>query len=126
METKNFKQAPYLRNFICGFADGLTVPLPLIVGSSSLKTPRSITIAGLAELFSSSVSIGMCSWKPGLRLRLMFSFELGAYLATVAGGHQYPAQLKYHQDTFVKCPKRRYGCCMVFSNLVAYMFKGFF
>ncbi|RSM10850.1 hypothetical protein CEP52_003308 [Fusarium oligoseptatum] len=55
-----------LRDIIIGFSDGLTVPFALTAGLSSLGSAKVVIIAGLAELFSGMISMG-----------------LGAYLAAV-------------------------------------------
>lgn len=52
------RQTPYVHDFILGFADGLTVPFALTAGLSSLGNPKYVILAGLAELFSGSISMG--------------------------------------------------------------------
>ena len=49
----------YLHDFMSGFADGPTVPFALTAGLSSLGNPKPIIIAGLAELFSGAILMGM-------------------------------------------------------------------
>ncbi|KAL1302770.1 hypothetical protein AAFC00_003117 [Neodothiora populina] len=61
-----------IRDLILGFADGLTVPFALCAGLSSLQNSRVVVIAGLAELFSGAISMG-----------------LGCYLAAVTEGKVY-------------------------------------
>lgn len=49
----------FIRDTILGFADGLTVPFALCAGLSSLKSSRLVILAGLAELFSGAISMGL-------------------------------------------------------------------
>jgi len=58
MTKTHSKQTPYAHDFILGFADGLTVPFALTAGLSSLGNPKFVVTAGLAELFSGSISMG--------------------------------------------------------------------
>lgn len=64
-----------LRDVIIGFSDGLTVPFALTAGLSSLGSAKVVIIAGLAELFSGMISMG-----------------LGAYLAAVTERDTYESQ----------------------------------
>ncbi|CAM1503650.1 Fc.00g012410.m01.CDS01 [Cosmosporella sp. VM-42] len=64
-----------LRDIIIGFSDGLTVPFALTAGLSSLGSAKVVIIAGLAELFSGMISMG-----------------LGAYLAAVTERDHYQSQ----------------------------------
>ncbi|PHH63065.1 hypothetical protein CDD81_6310 [Ophiocordyceps australis] len=48
-----------LRDVIIGFSDGLTVPFALTAGLSSLNSSRLVIMAGLAELFSGMISMGL-------------------------------------------------------------------
>ncbi|KAI1024822.1 hypothetical protein LB504_009790 [Fusarium proliferatum] len=64
-----------LRDIIIGFSDGLTVPFALTAGLSSLGSAKVVIIAGLAELFSGMISMG-----------------LGAYLAAVTERDAYHSQ----------------------------------
>lgn len=64
-----------LRDTIIGFSDGLTVPFALTAGLSSLGSAKVVIIAGLAELFSGMISMG-----------------LGAYLAAVTERDAYHSQ----------------------------------
>ncbi|KAI5460323.1 Ccc1 family [Mariannaea sp. PMI_226] len=64
-----------LRDTIIGFSDGLTVPFALTAGLSSLGSAKVVIIAGLAELFSGMISMG-----------------LGAYLAAVTERDRYLSQ----------------------------------
>lgn len=66
-----------LRDTIIGFSDGLTVPFALTAGLSSLGSAKVVIIAGLAELFSGMISMG-----------------LGAYLAAVTERDAYHSQAK--------------------------------
>lgn len=67
----------FLRDVIIGFSDGLTVPFALTAGLSSLGSAKVVIIAGLAELFSGMISMG-----------------LGAYLAAVTERDHYASQEK--------------------------------
>lgn len=64
-----------IRNTIIGFADGLTVPFALTAGLSSLGSSKLVVLAGLAELFSGAISMG-----------------LGAYLAAVTDAKHYEVE----------------------------------
>jgi hypothetical protein len=75
------------RNFIIGFSDGLTVPFALTAGLSSLGSPRLVVLAGLAELFSGAISMG-----------------LGAYLAAVSDAKQYAVEEARERVEIVQCP----------------------
>lgn len=50
---------PLRRDLILGFSDGLTVPFALCAGLSSLGNSRLVILAGLAELFSGAISMGL-------------------------------------------------------------------
>lgn len=76
-----------MRNFIIGFSDGLTVPFALTAGLSSLGSPRLVILAGLAELFSGAISMG-----------------LGAYLAAVSDAKQYAVEEARERAEIVQCP----------------------
>lgn len=64
-----------LRDVIIGFSDGLTVPFALTAGLSSLGSAKVVILAGIAELFSGMISMG-----------------LGAYLAAVTERDHYASQ----------------------------------
>ncbi|WPH05055.1 Vacuolar iron transporter [Acrodontium crateriforme] len=51
-----------IRDCIIGFADGLTVPFALTAGLFLLGSTRLVVLAGLAELFAGSVSMGLGAW----------------------------------------------------------------
>ncbi|KAK5121113.1 hypothetical protein LTR85_005597 [Meristemomyces frigidus] len=51
-----------VRDSIIGFADGLTVPFALTAGLSSLGSSKLVILAGLAELFAGSISMGLGAW----------------------------------------------------------------
>lgn len=65
----------FIRDAIIGFADGLTVPFALTAGLSSLGSSKLVILAGLAELFSGAISMG-----------------LGAYLAAVTEKKHYDVE----------------------------------
>lgn len=77
-----------IRNFIIGFSDGLTVPFALTAGLSSLGSPRLVILAGLAELFSGAISMG-----------------LGAYLAAVTDEKHYAVEEARERVEVVECPE---------------------
>ena len=64
-----------VRDTIIGFADGLTVPFALTAGLSSLGSGRLVVLAGLAELCSGALSMG-----------------LGAYLAAATAQKHYEVE----------------------------------
>jgi VIT1/CCC1 family predicted Fe2+/Mn2+ transporter len=55
-----------VRDSIIGFSDGVTVPFALTAGLSSLGNSKLVILAGLAELFAGSISMGigafLASW----------------------------------------------------------------
>lgn len=76
-EEFHLDYSDFLRDVIIGFSDGLTVPFALTAGLSSLGSAKVVIIAGLAELFSGMISMG-----------------LGAYLAAVTERDHYDSQEK--------------------------------
>jgi len=76
-----------VRDFIIGFADGLTVPFALTAGLSSLGSSRLVILGGLAELFSGSISMG-----------------LGAYLASVTERKHYQVEQAREWREVRECP----------------------
>ncbi|KAI7953816.1 hypothetical protein MJO28_006363 [Puccinia striiformis f. sp. tritici] len=48
-----------IRNIIIGLSDGLTVPFGLTAGLSSLGSSRLVVVAGMAELISGAISMGV-------------------------------------------------------------------
>lgn len=85
---KHANHGDLLRNFIIGFSDGLTVPFALTAGLSSLGSPRLVILAGLAELFSGAISMG-----------------LGAYLAAVTDENHYKVEEARERVEIVECPE---------------------
>lgn len=73
-----------IRDTILGFADGLTVPFALCAGLSSLNSSRLVVLAGLAELFSGAISMG-----------------LGCYLAAVTEAKGYEVVEKRLLERFI-------------------------
>lgn len=73
-----------IRDTILGFADGLTVPFALCAGLSSLNSSRLVVLAGLAELFSGAISMG-----------------LGCYLAAVTEAKGYEVVERRLLERFV-------------------------
>ena len=51
-----------IRDSIVGFADGLFVPFALCAGLSQIGSAKLVTLAGLAELFSGSISMGSSAY----------------------------------------------------------------
>ncbi|KAI5263178.1 hypothetical protein E4T47_09096 [Aureobasidium subglaciale] len=72
---KHSGNSDLMRNFIIGFSDGLTVPFALTAGISALGSRRLVILAGVAELASGAISMG-----------------LGAYLAAAADAKQYAVE----------------------------------
>lgn len=87
MAEPHTKHSQYLEYCVLGFADGLTVPFALTAGLSSLGSSKLVVIAGLAELFSGSISMG-----------------LGAYLAAITTRQQYHAELLRETDEVKNMP----------------------
>ncbi|KAK4543995.1 hypothetical protein LTR36_004769 [Oleoguttula mirabilis] len=77
-----------VRDSIIGFADGLTVPFALTAGLSSLGSSMLVILAGLAELFAGSISMG-----------------LGAYLAAVTEKKHYEVEEQRERREVTECPK---------------------
>lgn len=77
-----------VRDCIIGFADGLTVPFALTAGLSSLGSSKLVILAGLAELFAGSCSMGM-----------------GAYLAAVTERKHYEVEEQRERREVKECPK---------------------
>ncbi|KAK5188739.1 Protein ccc1 [Exophiala xenobiotica] len=75
MKERHKMNGGLLRDFIIGFADGLTVPFALTAGLSSLGSSKLVVTGGLAELFSGAISMG-----------------LGAYLATITDKQHYDTE----------------------------------
>jgi VIT1/CCC1 family predicted Fe2+/Mn2+ transporter len=104
-----------MRNFIIGFSDGLTVPFALTAGISVLGSRRLFILAGVGELASGAISMG-----------------LGAYLAAAADAKQYAveetrekleiieqplAEEKEIYDIFSKYGIHRLDACLVVERL---------
>ncbi|KAK5130883.1 hypothetical protein LTR08_001604 [Meristemomyces frigidus] len=77
-----------VRDCIIGFADGLTVPFALTAGLSSLGSSKLVILAGLAELFAGSISMG-----------------LGAYLAAVTEKKHYEVEERRERMEVRECPQ---------------------
>ncbi|KAH8925711.1 DUF125-domain-containing protein, partial [Atractiella rhizophila] len=58
-DERNLIAPEVVRDVIIGLSDGLTVPFALTAGLSSLNSSRLVYIAGLAELISGSISMGV-------------------------------------------------------------------
>ncbi|KAI8888934.1 DUF125-domain-containing protein [Backusella circina FSU 941] len=56
---EHFDRPEVVRDFIIGFADGITVPFALAAGLSSLGDTRIVIYGGLAELVSGAISMGL-------------------------------------------------------------------
>jgi hypothetical protein len=57
-QKKRKIQSDIQRNFIIGFADGMTVPFALTAGITTVTDRKTIIIAGLLELIGATVSMG--------------------------------------------------------------------
>ncbi|KAH9835063.1 protein CCC1 [Teratosphaeria destructans] len=78
----------FVRDSIIGFADGLTVPFALTAGLTALGSTRVVILAGLAELFAGSISMG-----------------LGAYLAAVTEKKHFEVEEARERREVQECPK---------------------
>ena len=77
-----------LRNFVFGTSDGLVTVLAFVAGvSASLATRKLVLMAGLAEMFAGSVSMG-----------------LGAFLGTRAERDWYERERKREESEVAKIP----------------------
>ncbi|KAG9836124.1 hypothetical protein KCU98_g10015, partial [Aureobasidium melanogenum] len=76
-----------MRNFIIGFSDGLTVSFALTSGLSSLGSSRLVVLAGLAELFSGAISMGLSS-----------------FLAASTDAAQYAVEMAREKTEIEQCP----------------------
>lgn len=121
MTETHSKRTPYVHDFILDFADGLTVPFALTAGLSSLGDPKFVITAGLAELFSGSISMGKHIHPKSSKLNRFFhlgraqvlhdlyrhvSAGLGAYLAAVTDRQRYQAEYQRLQGETEKKPKQ--------------------
>ncbi|KAL5602185.1 hypothetical protein FOBRF1_009718 [Fusarium oxysporum] len=68
-----------LRDIIIGFSDGLTVPFALTAGLSSLGSAKVVIIAGLAELFSGMISMGLGAYLAAVTERDAYHSQAGVY-----------------------------------------------
>lgn len=84
---KHITNNDLMRNFIIGFSDGLTVPFALTSGLSSLGSSRLVVLAGLAELFSGAISMGLSS-----------------FLAASTDAAQYAVEMAREEKEIVECP----------------------
>ncbi|KAK5203161.1 Protein ccc1 [Exophiala xenobiotica] len=87
MKERHKMNGGLLRDFIIGFADGLTVPFALTAGLSSLGSSKLVVTGGLAELFSGAISMG-----------------LGAYLATITDKQHYDTERVREKKELQECP----------------------
>ncbi|PLW07507.1 hypothetical protein PCASD_23611 [Puccinia coronata f. sp. avenae] len=58
-EERTLIDIDLVRNIIIGLSDGLTVPFGLTAGLSSLGSSRLVVVAGMAELISGAISMGI-------------------------------------------------------------------
>ncbi|KAA1080866.1 hypothetical protein PGT21_024239 [Puccinia graminis f. sp. tritici] len=58
-EERTMIDIDVVRNIIIGLSDGLTVPFGLTAGLSSLGSSRLVVVAGMAELISGAISMGV-------------------------------------------------------------------
>ncbi|CAH1762329.1 14187_t:CDS:2 [Entrophospora sp. SA101] len=72
---KHFDSPEVVRDIILGLSDGLTVPFALAAGLSATMSSKTVLIAGLAELISGAISMG-----------------LGGYLATKSESDHYDTE----------------------------------
>ncbi|KAI4752779.1 hypothetical protein E4T52_06852 [Aureobasidium sp. EXF-3400] len=84
---KHITNNDLMRNFIIGFSDGLTVPFALTSGLSSLGSSRLVVLAGLAELFSGAISMGLSS-----------------FLAASTDAAQYAVEMAREKTEIEECP----------------------
>jgi hypothetical protein len=89
MSEPHTKNGRYLHDFVLGFADGLTVPFALTTGFAGLGSQRIVIIAGVAELLSGAISMG-----------------LGAYLAALTDRQVYHNELRREQKEVEQVPVR--------------------
>lgn len=68
-------QSAYLRDFIIGFSDGLTVPFALCAALSTLDSSKVVISGGLAELFAGSLSMGIGAVLASLTERTQYRIE---------------------------------------------------
>ena len=91
-----------VKDFTLGFADGVTMPFALTAGLSILGNSRIVIFAGLAELFSGAVSMG-----------------LGAYLAARSDRYHYANALEREAGAVRDDPSREeegvYDCLAVYG-----------
>jgi vacuolar iron transporter family protein len=76
MAKRHNTHSRYLHDFVLGFADGLTVPFALTVGFASLGSQKLVVTAGLAELLSGALSMGLGQYLAALTDRQHYQNEL--------------------------------------------------
>lgn len=90
----------FIRDSIIGFADGLTVPFALTAGLTALGDSKVVYLAGLAELFAGSISMG-----------------LGAYLAAVTERKHYEVEERREWKEVKECPQaEQEEICEIFDR----------
>ncbi|CAG8460285.1 5162_t:CDS:2 [Ambispora gerdemannii] len=83
---QHFDSPEVIRDIVIGLSDGLTVPFALAAGLSSLGNPNLVVTAGLAELLSGAISMG-----------------LGGYLAARSEADHYDTERKREEREVVDC-----------------------
>jgi VIT1/CCC1 family predicted Fe2+/Mn2+ transporter len=86
---RNLVSPEIVRDIIIGLSDGLTVPFALTAGLSSLGSSHFVVLAGVAELISGAISMGV-----------------GGYFSAQAEREHYRFQARrVHQRVQQSCPK---------------------
>ncbi|KAG9300222.1 hypothetical protein G9A89_002668 [Geosiphon pyriformis] len=83
---KHFKSPEVVRDIVIGLSDGLTVPFALAAGLANFGDPTLVVTAGLAELVSGAISMG-----------------LGGYLGAKSEADHYDSERKREEKEVEEC-----------------------
>jgi VIT1/CCC1 family predicted Fe2+/Mn2+ transporter len=106
-----------MRNFIVGFSDGLTVPFALTAGLSSLNSSKLVILAGLAELFSGAISMGLSSY-------LAASTDAKQYAVEMLRERKEIETVPWQEEQEIYNIFREYGIEPIHACMVAESLKG--
>ncbi|MBW0488442.1 hypothetical protein O181_028157 [Austropuccinia psidii MF-1] len=84
-DEENHIDADVVRDIIIGLSDGLTVPFGLTAGLSSLGSSQLVVVAGMAELISGAISMGIGGYLASEAERDLFRARQKILRTRVAG-----------------------------------------
>ena len=64
-----------VRDFILGYADGLTVPFAVTASMTNVGSAKTVVLAGLAELFGGAISMGLSAYQAATSERDRYDAE---------------------------------------------------